>query len=318
MLLRLFLLVFSLTVTWIAIPDAEACDSAVYNDVFSMADSADRVLLVRGASAGKAQVVRSLKGSASGTLPPIVSNCDPFLRTGSEYLLFIQKGGYYTDSSALLLLGERGKRWTRSLEQWIAAKTEATRNAVLHGLLRAELSELPVHGSGWTMLRNLTRSTAAQSAFSTAEMDRAKAVLKTQKACARPHDIRFLDTAKRAKIIALVRANTGYRATISTLLFSLGKASQMPIVSKTRMSPGVQYLVLLGAKGKLLSAPLLAEDSANLVLAGLLGKWAQKGYRPHELRKIASASSLSIHSLCADSVEQMSLYAKKRLQPRAP
>lgn len=313
MLVRLILFVFSIGVTWIAIPDAEACDSPVYNDVFSMADSADRVLLVQGTSFNKAKIVKSLKGSAVVGLPAIKSNCDPHLQAGSDYLLFIRKGGYYSDTSALMLLGDRGKRWTRSLEAWIAATTDAGRSAVLHRLLRAEMSELPLHRSEWRMLRDLANSVPARRSFSSVEVAKVKAVLSTQKQCALPHHIGYLKIAKKAKVIALVRASSASQATISKRLFTSGKGPVMSVVSKERMSPGVQYLVLLGGKGKLLMPPLLAEDSASLLLAGLLAKWAQKGYRPHELGKIADASTLSLHSLCADGVGQISLYAQKRL-----
>lgn len=141
----------------VALTDAQACDSLNYNNFFAMADSAERVLVVRATSSSKAKIIRVLKGKTRAALPAIKTNCDPHFEAGLKYLVFVRPGGrYYSDSSAFPLLGDQGKSWTRTAAAWIRTKDDRARSKILERALEFEFAQPALYGR-WTMLNEIAK-----------------------------------------------------------------------------------------------------------------------------------------------------------------
>lgn len=283
---------------------AEACDSAVRNDLFTMADSAERVLVVHATGNGKARVGQTLKGSASDPLPPILSNCDPHLEEGADYVLFIRPGGqYYTDTSAVRLIGERGQDWISIVRDWIARKDDALRSDILKKTLDREFASLPLYTSDWRMLEDIANLPMPHPTIDRARERRLKSELSVRKTCSTPNTFSWFRQARAAHAILLVRPNKGSRVSVLETL----RGQRVPKTIAMKGFPiawGADYLITINSKGEVTQPALLVADAKGQRVVSHVKTWAKTGMKPAGLRGLA-LQLLSAGYLCDNEVSRL-------------
>ena len=296
-------------------PEAQACDSAVYHDMFSMADSAKRVLVVRVDPTGLV-VEEALRGPASKQpVPPVTSNCDPHFVSGARYLLFIgANNSYYPDSSAIRLLGDRGQRWVGTMRQWLAETTDKARSALLKQVLSAELASPPVLASDWRMLLDISRLPMPHPSIARSlEIELAKR-LAQQKACAPPEHLGwFAEAGKSHRQIVRVRAQGGQTIEVLEVLRGERPTGQwtMPGIhlGAWKLASGVEYLLLLDGKSSVRQEPIMIEDASSEKLLAFVRSWLNKKRPLSMLRSLARDRAEQIHQVCAYQADRLVLDA---------
>ena len=297
------------------IPEAQACDSAVYHDMFSMADSAERVLVVRVEPTGVV-VEEALRGAAfKQPVPPVTSNCDPHFVSGARYLLFIGvNNSYYPDTSAIRLLGDRGQRWVGTMRQWLAETSDKARSALLKQVLSAEFASPPVHGSDWRMLVDISRLPMPHPSIARSQEIELAKRLAQQKACAPPKHLGwFAEAGKSHRQIVRVRRQEGQTIEVLEVLRGERPTGQWTVPSIDlggwKLASGVEYLLLLDGKSSARQEPIMIDDAASQELLALVRSWLKKKRPLSMLRSLMRDRADQIHQACAYQAERLVLDA---------
>ncbi|MCP4447446.1 MAG: hypothetical protein GY811_19205 [Myxococcales bacterium] len=319
MIKLLMILLLSSAALVTATTEAQACDSKMYNNFFVMADSAERVLVVHATGWNKGQIVRALKGTASAPLPPIESNCDPSFIPGLDYLVFVRPGGgYYTDSSALSLLGDQGRAWIKTAADWIATSDEQARSQILRRALNFEFAMPPVYGQ-WTMLHEIAKLPMPHPTIDRKREIRLAKELARRQAFPRPveHSLTWFRNAKTANAIALVRASMTSRALVLETLFGQDRTGKEVHVDGDALVPGADYLVLLNKKGSSIGRPFLMASTAQRQITEFVRSWADHGMNAKALRGFVRdklAGRAEAHPLAYDAASYLT--SRKKLNHR--
>jgi hypothetical protein len=315
----LLILVSSLAALVMATPDVHACDSKKYNNFFSMADSASRVLLVRATAGNKGKIVRALKGRASDPLPPIRSNCDPHFTAGLDYLVFVSPdGGYFTDSSAFALLGDQGQAWIKTADDWIATNDEHARSTILEQALDFEFGMPAIYGQ-WTMLHEIAKLPMPHPTIDRKRELRLAKELAKRQALPQPAHRSFpwFQKARSAHAIALVRATRTARVSVLETLSGQDHTGKEVRVDGDALAPGADYLVLINKDGSSMGRPFLMASRAQREIAEFVRTWARQGMKDNSLRSFVRgrlAGRSQAHQLAYDAASDLT--SRKKLNHR--
>lgn len=298
--------------------EAQACDSTKYNNFFAMADSAERVLVVRAAAWNQGTIVRAVKGAASDPLPPIVSNCDPSFTAGLDYLVFVGKGGqYYTDSSAFALLGDQGQGWIQAAEEWTATSDDRERSKILARLLDLEFALPSLYGQS-RMLYEIANLPMPHATIDRKREIRLAKELARRQLLVRPDDYStaWFQKARSASGMLLVQASRTPSSAVTETLSGQSRTGTSVRVSGAMM-PGAHYLVLVNKKGQALARPFLVASAEQKQLVAFLRTWAAQGMKDKALRGFVRdrlIGSSRAHPLAYDAASHLT--TRKQLNGR--
>ena len=104
-----------------------------------MIEDADRIVIAKAISRSEAVPVKALRGSGTKALPKTRSNCDPYFEPGNRYLVFLHKGNYYSDTSAVRLVGANAVRVLAFVKAYMKAANQQEAEAVRLKTIKQEL-----------------------------------------------------------------------------------------------------------------------------------------------------------------------------------
>ncbi len=288
-------------------------DRFEYNDIFTKADSAQMVLVVRGNGPDLVVIERVLKGS----LVPRAKRGNGYrgLRKGVRYLLFLgARGARFEYSSPTILSGERGARWVRVVDDWIHTTEESARNDILTRSTLAELAHPPVHESEWAMALDVYNTNMHQSG-PRIEKDlgaRLNTLIGSKKMCVAAPSFDWFAHTKRASVVR-IRAGSNKQARILENIAGRRIAMQTLNTSRYHLSAGVEYLMVVDEQGSSLDQPLRIASDDDERFVAFVRKWRKQGMKRSVLRAFAHDAILRSTSVCQNEIQRLAYDAVREL-----
>ncbi len=234
--------------------ESQACDSAMAWTLPLMIEKADRIVVAKATSHTTTQVIRALRGDTS-PLPPSKSNCDPHLNPGSHYLIFLQGGGYFTDSASVRLIGDPGKRVIAFVKAYNNAGDKKSREAVRVRTIAQEMQEAQAGHHSDRLLRDVLGH--YPSGLVTTKVDRrVRAVLAQRQQC-KASALDWFKIASSAPNVGIFKATQTGSSLISAWRGSRSTSSIPKAI------PGATYLLVRDAVGLDRTPPILLDGDVG-------------------------------------------------------
>jgi hypothetical protein len=245
---------------------ARACDWAVPNDVFSMAETAPRISVVRALDFKRAEVIRDLKGQGPKTITTGNTNCDPFFdEPGATYLLFHRgKGESVSDSSSARLLGDSGQNLIAAVTGYMnrpAKSRDSFLEVQVHNVLlwrKPRLSDYRLVQDAITKLG--TVPPAVKSPYETLVQAQLRRTPKTWDIRAKD-EILFARAEAAAATVLLHPDRNGSAAVSRTLKGTAPVKIVLPY--SVYVTPGEPYLAFVDGTGKLVDQDALVRATGK-------------------------------------------------------